>query len=144
MVVFDGLHCVFYFLMIRRPPRSTRTDTLFPYTTLFRSIAVADRLPVREVAAGALRAAFDDVTGQRAGGELVVVVLAPAEFVHQRTEHHSRIDTAASDDHIGASRQRLPDRDRAEVRVPRDRRSEERRVGKECVSTCSFRWSPYH
>src|SRR3546814_7783010 len=30
------LLCIF-FLMIRRPPRSTRTDTLFPYTTLFRS-----------------------------------------------------------------------------------------------------------
>src|SRR3546814_17217624 len=30
--------------MIRRPPRSTRTDTLFPYTTLFRSYAIADRL----------------------------------------------------------------------------------------------------
>src|SRR3546814_1521292 len=29
--------CVVFFLMIRRPPRSTRTDTLFPYTTLFRS-----------------------------------------------------------------------------------------------------------
>src|SRR3546814_13803393 len=28
----------FCFLMIRRPPRSTRTDTLFPYTTLFRSL----------------------------------------------------------------------------------------------------------
>src|SRR3546814_17530653 len=28
----------FFFLMILRPPRSTRTDTLFPYTTLFRSI----------------------------------------------------------------------------------------------------------
>src|SRR3546814_15610834 len=28
----------FFFLMIRRPPRSTRTDTLFPYTTLFRSL----------------------------------------------------------------------------------------------------------
>src|SRR3546814_1980181 len=27
----------FFFVMIRRPPRSTRTDTLFPYTTLFRS-----------------------------------------------------------------------------------------------------------
>src|SRR3546814_16972368 len=27
----------FFFLMIRRPPRSTRTDTLIPYTTLFRS-----------------------------------------------------------------------------------------------------------
>src|SRR3546814_1352652 len=31
--------CVF--LMIRRPPRSTRTDTLFPYTTLFRSAAAS-------------------------------------------------------------------------------------------------------
>src|SRR3546814_4744444 len=29
--------CFFFFLLIRRPPRSTRTDTLFPYTTLFRS-----------------------------------------------------------------------------------------------------------
>src|SRR3546814_6327557 len=31
------LPAFFFFLMIRRPPRSTRTDTLFPYTTLFRS-----------------------------------------------------------------------------------------------------------
>src|SRR3546814_3798635 len=30
----------FFFLMIRRPPRSTRTDTLFPYTTLFRSSCI--------------------------------------------------------------------------------------------------------
>src|SRR3546814_1051864 len=29
---------MFFFLMLRRPPRSTRTDTLFPYTTLFRSV----------------------------------------------------------------------------------------------------------
>src|SRR3546814_3669303 len=36
------LDLCFFFLMIRRPPRSTRTDTLFPYTTLFRS---AERLP---------------------------------------------------------------------------------------------------
>src|SRR3546814_15501692 len=34
--VYIYLYTVF-FLMIRRPPRSTRTDTLFPYTTLFRS-----------------------------------------------------------------------------------------------------------
>src|SRR3546814_10676568 len=34
----------FFFLMIRRPPRSTRTDTLFPYTTLFRSDAVVTML----------------------------------------------------------------------------------------------------
>src|SRR3546814_7599050 len=44
--------CVFlvFFLMLRRPPRSTRTDTLFPYTTLFRSefpasIAVGEAPP---------------------------------------------------------------------------------------------------
>src|SRR3546814_1051902 len=39
MCVMSSLHvsCLFFFLMIRRPPRSTRTDTLFPYTTLFRS-----------------------------------------------------------------------------------------------------------
>src|SRR3546814_14194114 len=38
-LLFLFLFCflVFFFLMIRRPPRSTRTDTLFPYTTLFRS-----------------------------------------------------------------------------------------------------------
>src|SRR3546814_2977211 len=35
--------CVFFVLMKRRPPRSTRTDTLFPYTTLFRSFAFVDR-----------------------------------------------------------------------------------------------------
>src|SRR3546814_14760956 len=36
MIIGFSLLCIF-FLMIRRPPRSTRTDTLFPYTTLFRS-----------------------------------------------------------------------------------------------------------
>src|SRR3546814_12594568 len=34
---FSYLKFVFFFLMIRRPPRSTLTDTLLPYTTLFRS-----------------------------------------------------------------------------------------------------------
>src|SRR3546814_8767287 len=37
----------FLCLMIRRPPRSTRTDTLFPYTTLFRS--VVDRCDARRI-----------------------------------------------------------------------------------------------
>src|SRR3546814_2783263 len=45
---------IFFFLMIRRPPRSTRTDTLFPYTTLFRSgIKVGDDLIGLAVAQGA-------------------------------------------------------------------------------------------
>src|SRR3546814_17690854 len=37
MLSFFLFFLFFFFLMIRRPPRSTRTDTLFPYTTLFRS-----------------------------------------------------------------------------------------------------------
>src|SRR3546814_13223091 len=63
MILYFGLLCsavdvcvFFFFLMIRRPPRSTRTDTLFPYTTLFRScishicgrwqrLAIAARIP---------------------------------------------------------------------------------------------------
>src|SRR3546814_12654189 len=56
-----------FFLMIRRPPRSTRTDTLFPYTTLFRSgdaDAVAEL--VRRIAAGErdLLRAVQDVDAQ--------------------------------------------------------------------------------
>src|SRR3546814_10580885 len=44
LAIFIFLRFVF-FLMIRRPPRSTRTDTLFPYTTLFRSDAGTERCP---------------------------------------------------------------------------------------------------
>src|SRR3546814_10091939 len=39
----------FFFLMIRRPPRSTRTDTLFPYTTLFRSAFASGTLAFPEL-----------------------------------------------------------------------------------------------
>src|SRR3546814_9976798 len=39
-----------FFLMMRRPPRSTRTDTLFPYTTLFRSLQVRRHLRGRGLA----------------------------------------------------------------------------------------------
>src|SRR3546814_7760084 len=43
----------FFFLMIRRPPRSTRTDTLFPYTTLFRSLKLdAKPLPLSNYTIG--------------------------------------------------------------------------------------------
>src|SRR3546814_1824575 len=45
-------HATIFFLMIRRPPRSTRTDTLFPYTTLFRSRPEHYRLIVDRVGAG--------------------------------------------------------------------------------------------
>src|SRR3546814_20147537 len=54
------MHVVFFFLMLRRPPRSTRTDTLFPYTTLFLSLDL-----------GALQRLFDrqraELRGSQAG-----------------------------------------------------------------------------
>src|SRR3546814_4126728 len=57
--------CAFYFffLMIRRPPRSTRTDTLFPYTTLFRSRRPSDS-PLRYTSSGVYASRHDD---QRVG-----------------------------------------------------------------------------
>src|SRR3546814_721548 len=71
----------FFFLMIRRPPRSTRTDTLFPYTTLFRSegeseAAFADRL-ARELEELIVKEGPDTVAAfigeplQGAGGVLI-------------------------------------------------------------------------
>src|SRR3546814_10631762 len=61
---------VFFFLMIRRPPRSTRTDTLFPYTTLFRSNAVVSthsqghgtQTTMAQVIAERLGVPFEDVS----------------------------------------------------------------------------------
>src|SRR3546814_16776206 len=43
-VILVGDFAVLFFLMIRRPPRSTRTDNLCPYTSLFRSLSVHDRV----------------------------------------------------------------------------------------------------
>src|SRR3546814_7678284 len=57
---------MFFFLMRRRPPRSTRTDTLFPYTTLFRSspalggILDAQIARDKEIQNGNFYGAFDD------------------------------------------------------------------------------------
>src|SRR3546814_1628638 len=51
------LYFLFFFLMIRRPPRSTRTDTLFPYTTLFRSpMWLFDQIACHRQAAGPAKA----------------------------------------------------------------------------------------
>src|SRR3546814_13973602 len=57
----------FFFLMIRRPPRSTRTDTLFPYTTLFRASLGRFRIPGdmrRDLEADEAVAAFGRVIDQ--------------------------------------------------------------------------------
>src|SRR3546814_18034022 len=113
--------------MIRPPPRSTRTDTLFPYTTLFRSPLI-----FASIASAAIASSSHFLAGQRRGllhpvGErrfVDLVVLMDMEIAR-----------------IAAFRR---DRRHRIERLTAKKRSEERRVGKECVSTCRSRWSPYH
>src|SRR3546814_20512910 len=117
------------------PPRSTRTATLFPYTTLFRSDdhiaaddAVIDQLGGSGVAhdeqrrhVGALHAfsKFDE--------DLPAII----EHTHRPPVGPIPVDPIAKIEG-------------GEVHTRSQRRSEERRVGKECVSTCRSRWSPYN
>src|SRR3546814_17191481 len=112
----------FFFLMIRRPPISTRTDTLFPYTTLFRSpyrwLTHGDMVEL-----GSLR--FD-------------VLHCPGHTPGHVVFHHAPSQLAFVGDVIFAGSIGRSDFPRG------NHRSEERRVGKECVSTCRSRGSPYH
>src|SRR3546814_16390292 len=62
-----------FFLMIRRPPRSTRTDTLFPYTTLFRS-AIRRGGPGRSGPGGAA-GTLGPASGSGHGGSMRVAML---------------------------------------------------------------------
>src|SRR3546814_18770479 len=106
--------------MIRRAPRSTRTDTLFPYTTLFRSMR--DDLMAEEIEvdpffrAPPLRAAEQPAIEGARGGEIV----DGKGEVEGRQGHGGSLSWIEK------------------------RSSEERRVGKECVSKCRSRWSPTH
>src|SRR3546814_12974941 len=104
--------------MIRRPPRSTRTDTLFPYTTLFRSNGITVGGSIE-----AARTVFD----------------APL-FGFAKTRRDWRAATTIS----VLNRNWILLGFSPVARLSFARRSEERRVGKECVSTCRSRWSPYH
>src|SRR3546814_14754854 len=87
----------FFFLMIRRPPRSTRTDTLFPYTTLFRSVAVATLILVTLLTIGlfTIRRSRNQVRAANVGlGEsntaLAKALAAKTEFLATtRSEEHT-------------------------------------------------------
>src|SRR3546814_19956255 len=114
--------------MIRLPPRSTRTDTLFPYTTLFRSAFTAStvRSPLFMIAAPLL------AYNQRSTKGLVP--LPEWHFPDQEvTPVSMRNELNPSPALTGL----------LEV-FGGHRRSEERRVGKECVSTCRSGWWPVH
>src|SRR3546814_13178104 len=108
--------------MKRRPPRYTRTDTLFPYTTLFRSP--------------------ENVLGGIVGSSSAI------GRRKERAQHEFEIGkTFIGPTHIKNTRFFLVLLDMAQDEqclAMRLSRSEERRVGKECVSKCRSRWSPYH
>src|SRR3546814_4121932 len=177
--------------MIRRPPRSTRTDTLFPYTTLFRSHAAAGMtlvqiaaeklvlllgrpglaggdleigMTAQHLALGGARLelAGDDAhrdasraigAARPVGYALAAAETDPAERIVElggvlpaqfRADFTLRLAGKG-----GARRRRRHEKTweakrgahRCSIKIGR---AEERRVGKECVSTCRSRWSPYH
>src|SRR3546814_12128024 len=117
--------------MIRRPPRFTRTDTLFPSTALFRSFLNLRALARR------------DVDARGACGEIALDdhLADPARATGDER------DAAVEAEHLLKVHNAIPFSVRPElVEGPffSATRSEERRVGKECVSTCRSRWSPSH
>src|SRR3546814_10049285 len=77
--------------MIRRPPRSKRTDTLFPYTTLFRSSEGTDRQPrMRDRRTLHRAAGLSRRPGpRRMGDRLAAVVRRQLLLVLQRSEVHT-------------------------------------------------------
>src|SRR3546814_12422963 len=111
--------------MYRHPPRSTRTDTLFPYTTLFRAcdLATADR--------DRLMTALEEL------GREASLALDGERVPMDRRSHVYSVDLRYQGQNY-------------EINIALSQamldmlRSEERRVGKGCVSTCRSRWSPYH
>src|SRR3546814_18904946 len=112
--------------MIRRPPRSTRTDTLFPYTTLFRSRGAGqptDDEPVGKCTDYAR-------TGQHDGRDdrhLLRQLSRPSDSGHAGYRRHVRRRAWLS----------------TALVLERASRSDSRRVGNECVSTCRSRWWAY-
>src|SRR3546814_21029649 len=132
-------HCIrcwslFFFLMIRRPPRSTRTDTLFPYTTLFRSRGNPARGAFDHGAQRAARLArgvHQPFPALRRGGVWTEKGIAINLF---KVEVF-RIDHIAAD--LGDPGVALD----LGAHQPRPAEIGARRVGKEGVRTCRSRWS---
>src|SRR3546814_18388264 len=122
--------------MIPRPPRSTLTSTLFPYTTLFRSVDAhreqLDVVPARNRIGPGRRLGADRRDALSEGVDSFVPDFLGASL---GKDERALPIIAAIDQHEQAARLEHPHRFVVG-------RSEERRVGKECVSTCRFGWSP--
>src|SRR3546814_13146734 len=125
--------------MIRRPPISTRNDTLFPYTTLFRSGDVNRTINPDAVV---LDADLHGVLHMR-GTTAVFLRLGGAGLTEARLDVITHLVRHVLGQRTGLLQQDSPNGVGHLLKVPQER-SEERRVGKECVSTCRSRGSPYH
>ena len=75
---------------------------------------------IGKIAAGDLGAAFQEMAGERAGGELVPIAGLPAERVHERTERERRVGHAPGHHDVGALPERIGDRTRAEIDIGSD------------------------
>src|SRR3546814_11682099 len=127
--------------MVRRPPRSTRTDTLFPYTTLFRSTAFAG--PGRKTRPNSLPNYHGWYVAIWAAGP-ALLLLAAWSFVQPSLVTADILSSysAAERPQTDIERQALLAELNGLVSGSIER-SEERRVGKEWVSTCRTGWASH-
>src|SRR3546814_11617534 len=123
----------FFCLMIRRPPRSTRTDTLVPYTTLFRAQEARIKARIELVAVvqpivGQMR----ELAGERRDQFQAIILIGRI----------MPLGTAVQPEMLEARRPVILAGQPEAVEITG--RSEERRGGKAGVSTCRTRWAPRH
>src|SRR3546814_21177887 len=118
--------------MLRRPPRSTRTDTLFPYTTLFRAWSARSRLADQGSCGGE--------RGIRAHGEpKPTTVFETVPFVRSGSSPSTTLlgrDATSASGQVRRSAKNSPSRAAAA-----SARAAERWVGKEWGRTCNSWWS---
>src|SRR3546814_11809143 len=148
--------------MIRRPPRSTRTYTLFPYTTLFRSeffdyacgyckasLPDIDRLLSEDKGLKVVYRELpilSDESGQAAKASLYAAKQGKYGRFHRAlygAEQLSKesIEAAAKQEGLDPATVKAA-QSASDINAETDNRSEKRRVGKRCVRTCRSRRSP--
>src|SRR3546814_13836942 len=132
--------------MIRLPPSSTRTDTLFPYTTLFRSYSKDNLEYVTLTFSGFLTSfIYNDKFNLTTSDEQPDSIDASILFLKQHISQALTLKEIADHVHLSVSHfSGLFHKRTGFSPIEYLNRSEESRVGKECVSTCRSRWSPYH
>src|SRR3546814_12358217 len=128
--------------MIRRPPRSTRTATLFPYTTLFRSnILLIVNLNRHEAIMSSIQQELIDFDFTTALEDALGLNAQARNSLFELFEEAMKADLNPEQ----ASVSLIKSLDEALLsKAYKNKRSEERRVGKEHVNTCRYRWWPYH